>query len=190
MDERRKRLLEMLLERSFRYSEEPPFRLASGRESPYYVDCRPVTHSAEGMALIGEILFQMLRDLNVQAVGGLTMGADPISHSVALVSWLKGRPMDSFSVRRAPKDHGIPDMIVGAARKGQRAAIVDDVLTTGGSVLKAAQEATAFGLDVVKVVVLVDREEGGREAVAQAGLSLESVFRMKDLKKHALRAKV
>ena len=97
----RERLLQLLREKSFRYSPDKPFKLVSGRVSPYYIDCRPTTHSAEGLFLIGEIFWEMLRDLEVDAVGGLTMGADPIAHAVALTSFLKGRPINAFSVRKS-----------------------------------------------------------------------------------------
>ena len=97
----RERLLQLLREKSFRYSPDKPFKLVSGRVSPYYIDCRPTTHSAEGLFLIGEIFWELLRDLEVAAVGGLTMGADPIAHAVALTSYLKGRPINAFSVRKS-----------------------------------------------------------------------------------------
>ena len=103
MDQARRQLLELLREKSFRYSPDKPFKLVSGRESPYYIDCRPITHNAQGLALIGEIFFELIRDLKVDAVGGLTMGADPIAHATALTSYLKGSPINAFSVRKRPR---------------------------------------------------------------------------------------
>jgi orotate phosphoribosyltransferase len=182
MDQNRQQLLRLLKEKSFRYSPEKPFKLASGRESPYYVDCRPVSHSAKGLALIGEILFQMVRDLKVKAAGGLTMGADPLAHALALVSYQRGEPIDAFSVRKFAKDYGAGGLIVGAVRPGDRVVILEDVVTTGGSALKAIEAAQAFGLEVVRVIILVDREEGGKEAVAQAGAPVEAVFTLAELK--------
>ena len=106
MDQARRQLLELLREKSFRYSPDKPFKLVSGRESPYYIDCRPTTHNAQGLALIGEIFFDLIRDLKVDAIGGLTMGADPIAHATALTSYLQGKPINAFSVRQRPKEHG------------------------------------------------------------------------------------
>ena len=181
MDSKRQQLLRLLKEKSFRYSPDKPFKLVSGRESPYYVDCRPTTFSAQGLALIGEIFFEKVRALKVDAVGGLTLGADPIAHAVALTSYLKGKPINSFSVRKAPKEHGTGGLVVGDVKPGERAVIVEDVTTTGASTLKAVQAARDFGLMVVKVLILVDREEGGREAVAQAAPEVEAVFKLSEL---------
>ena len=182
MEAKRPQLLQLLREKSFRYRPDKPFKLASGRESPYYVDCRPTTFSAQGLALIGEIFFQQVRDLGVDAVGGLTMGADPIAHAVALTSYLKGKPINSFSVRKARKEHGTGGLLVGAVQPGDRALIVEDVTTTGASTLKAVAAARDFGLQVVQVLILVDREEGGREAVAQAVPQVQAIFRISELK--------
>jgi orotate phosphoribosyltransferase len=210
----RRQLLELLREKSFRYSPDKPFKLVSGRESPYYIDCRPTTHNAEGLALVGEVFFDLIRDLKVHAIGGLTMGADPIAHATALTSFLKGQPINAFSVRHRPKEHGtggllvgdvepgdraviVEDVVttggrpkehgtggllVGDVEPGDRAVIVEDVVTTGGSALRAIAAARDFGLTVVKVLVLVDREEGGKEAVAQEVADVEAVFTISELK--------
>ena len=135
MDQARRQLLELLREKSFRYSPDKPFKLVSGRESPYYIDCRPTTHNAQGLALIGEIFFDLIRDLKVDAIGGLTMGADPIAHATALTSYLKGGPINAFSVRQRPKEHGAGGLLVGDVTPGDRAVVVEDVVTTGGSAL-------------------------------------------------------
>jgi orotate phosphoribosyltransferase len=181
MDAKRRQLLNLLKEKSFRYSPDQPFKLVSGRESPYYVDCRPVTHNAQGLALMGEIFFEMIQDLKVDAIGGLTMGADPIAHATALVSQQKGRPINAFSVRKEPKGHGAGGQVVGDVGPGDKVVVVEDVITTGGSTLKAIHAARDFGLEVVKVLVLVDRQEGGREAVAQVAPEVEAVFTLADL---------
>jgi orotate phosphoribosyltransferase len=181
MDAKRRQLLNLLKEKSFRYSPDQPFKLVSGRESPYYVDCRPVTHNAQGLALMGEIFFEMIQDLKVDAIGGLTMGADPIAHATALVSQQKGRPINAFSVRKEPKGHGAGGQVVGDVAPGDKVVVVEDVITTGGSTLKAIHAARDFGLEVVKVLVLVDRQEGGREAVAQVAPEVEAVFTLADL---------
>ncbi len=181
MDQKRRKLLALLREKSFRYSPDQPFKLASGRESPFYVDCRPVSHSAQGLALIGEILFEMVQDWDVQAAGGLTMGADPLAHALALVSFQKGRPIDAFSVRKFAKDYGAGGLVVGAVRPGDRVVILEDVVTTGGSALKAVAAAQAFGLQVAGVIILVDRQEGGREAIEKVVTPVTAVFTMAQL---------
>jgi orotate phosphoribosyltransferase len=182
MDEKKRQLLQLLKEKSFRYSPDKLFKLASGKESPYYIDCRPVTHNARGLALIGEIVFAVVKDLVVQAVGGLTMGADPIAHAVALTSYLQGRPVNAFSVRKSAKDYGTGGLVVGDVRPGDRVVILEDVITTGGSTLKAINAAREFGLKVAQVVVLVDRQEGGKEAIQVVMPRVETVFTLSDLK--------
>jgi len=181
MDQARRQLLELLKEKSLRYSPHRPFKLVSGRVSPYYIDCRPTTHNARGLALIGEIVFHLIRDLQVDAIGGLTMGADPIAHAAALTSYLQGRPINAFSVRQRPKEHGAGGLLVGDVSPGDRVVVVEDVITTGGSVLKAVAAARDFGLTVVKVLILVDRQEGGMEAVSREVPEVEAVFTIADL---------
>jgi orotate phosphoribosyltransferase len=182
MDQARQQLLELLKEKSFRYSPDKPFKLVSGRESPYYIDCRPTTHNAQGLTLIGEILFDLIKDLKVTAIGGLTMGADPIAHATALTSYLKGQPINAFSVRQRPKQHGTGGLLVGDVQPGDRVVVVEDVVTTGGSALRAVAAARDFGLKVAKVLILVDREEGGLEAVAREIPEVEAVFTISDLR--------
>ena len=159
-----------------------PFQMTSGKLSPFYIDCRPVTHNAQGLFLIGEIFSEMLQGLQVDAVGGLTMGADPIAHAIALTSYLKGRPINAFSVRKATKEHGAGGLVVGDVKPGDRVAILEDVVTTGGSTLKAFAAARDFGLQVDRVLILVDRQEGGREAVAAIIPQVETVFTLAALK--------
>jgi orotate phosphoribosyltransferase len=182
MDEKKRQLLNLLKEKSYRYSPDKLFKLASGRESPYYVDARPVTHNAQGLYLIGEIFFDLVKDLGVRAIGGLTLGADPIAHAAALTSFLKGKPLNAFSIRKEAKTHGTGGLVVGDVQSGDRVVIVEDVITTGGSTLKAIKGARDFGLEVVQVLILVDREEGGREAVAAVVPQVAAVFRLSDLK--------
>lgn len=182
MERKKARLLQLLKEKSFRYSPDAPFQLASGRESPYYVDCRPVTHSAEGLALIGEIIFDLVKGLGVHGVGGLTMGADPLAHATALISYQKGKPINAFCVRKFYKDYGAGGRLVGPVQPGERVVVLEDVITTGGSVLEAVNAARGFGLNVEQVIVLVDREEGGRAAVAAQVPGVQSVFALSQLK--------
>jgi orotate phosphoribosyltransferase len=118
----------------------------------------------------------------VQAVGGLTLGADPIAHAIALTSYLQGRPINAFSVRKATKEHGAGGLVVGDVKPGDRVVILEDVITTGGSTLKAVAAARDFGLQVMAVLILVDRQEGGREAVAEVIPRVEALFTIAELR--------
>jgi orotate phosphoribosyltransferase len=158
-------LIEMLCRKSFQYNPDPVFKLVSGRMSHFYVNCKPTTLSPRGMYLIGHLLFEHLLGAGVKAVGGLTFGADPVAFAAAFVSELQARPVQAFSIRKTQKDHGIVRWIEGDIQKGERVAIVDDVATTGGSTVTAIERARMEGLDVVKAVVLVDRQEGGLENI-------------------------
>jgi orotate phosphoribosyltransferase len=158
--------------------------LASGRESDFYVDCRGVALSAEGHALIGRLLLAKARELEPElaAVGGLTMGADPLASAVALTSFLAGAPVGAFLVRKEPKGHGTGRWVEGLQLlpRGARAVVLEDVVTTGASSLRAVERAREEGLVVTGVVALVDRSEGGREHLEQAGLAVASLFHRGD----------
>lgn len=177
----RARLLDLL--RTHAYAKKRVV-LASGRESNFYVDCRGVVLSAEGHALVGKLLLEESLALapGLQAVGGLTMGADPLASAVALTSWLQGRNIGAFLVRKEPKGHGTGQYVEGLQLLPPNAVavIVEDVVTTGGSSLKAVERARAAGLHVAGVVALVDREEGGRENLEAAGLVVRSLFKRSD----------
>jgi len=160
-------LIDMLCRKSFQYSPDPVFKLVSGRMSHFYVNCKPTTLSPRGMVLVGHLLFEQLRNADVMAVGGLTFGADPVAFAAAFASELNGRPIKAFSIRKTQKDHGIVRWIEGDIQRGERVAIVDDVATTGGSTITAIERARAEGLEVVKAVVLVDRQEGGLDNIRQ-----------------------
>jgi len=160
-------LIDMLCRKSFQYRAEPTFKLVSGRMSHYYVNCKPTTLSPRGMVLVGQLMFAALRDAGVAGVGGLTFGADPVAFAAAFASELNGRPIKAFSIRKTQKDHGIVKWVEGDVGRGERVAIVDDVATTGGSTITAIERARSEGLEVVKAVVLVDRQEGGLDAIRQ-----------------------
>ena len=147
METLRRQLLELLREKSFRYSPDKPFKLVSGRESPYYIDCRPTTHNAQGLALIGEIFFDLIRDLKVDAIGGLTMGADPIAHATALTSYFKGQPINAFSVRQRPKEHGTGGVLVGDVTPGTGRWWWKTWSPPAARRLRAVAAAREFGLD-------------------------------------------
>jgi orotate phosphoribosyltransferase len=178
-------LVEMLYKKSFMYSEEPVYKLVSGRQSHFYVNCKPTTLDPKGMFLVGHLVFDCVKDLEAQGVGGLTFGADPVAMATAFASYLKGRPMKAFSIRKTQKDHGIVKWVEGDMKPGERVVIVEDVITTGGSAVKAVERARAEGLEVVKVVVLVDRQEGGLEAVQAEVASVESIVTVEDLMAHS-----
>ena len=154
-------LIRLICEKSFQYSQEPVFKLASGKMSSFYVNCKPVTLSPRGMYLIGHLVFDAIRDMNVQGVGGLTFGADPIAMATSFVSELKQHPFKAFSIRKTRKDHGIIKWIEGDLSAGDRVAIVEDVATTGGSTIKAIERAREEGLRVERIIVMIDRQEGG-----------------------------
>ncbi len=171
----KERLIELVLERAFKYSEEPVFKLVSGRMSNYYFNCKAVTLHPEGMHLIGNIIFEMIKDSGAKGIGGLTLGADPIADAVAYTSFLKGRPVEAFVVRKSAKSHGTMQWIEGNITGGDRVVIVDDVITTGKSTIEAIDKAKEAGLDVLRVIALVDRQEGGRENIEALGHTVKAV---------------
>lgn len=186
METMKRRLVELILERTFRFTEEPTFKLASGTMSSYYFNCKPTTLNAEGMYLTGNLLFDLIKkrkSWNAKGVGGLTLGADPLANAIAYTSYLKGEPLESFVVRKEPKKHGTMLWIEGNVKKGDRVVIVEDVITTGGSTIKAIDRAKKSGLRILGVVVFIDRQEGGKEAIEAMGvpvtalLTREEIFR-------------
>ena len=160
-------LIEIIYRKSFKYTQEPSFKLVSGKISRFYVNCKPTTLSPRGMFLVGHLVFDAIKDLAPDGIGGLTFGADPMAVATAFVSELKGKPINAFSIRKTQKDHGIIRWVEGDMTPGQRVVIIDDVATTGGSTIKAIVRAGSEGLDVVKAVILVDRQEGGLENIRQ-----------------------
>jgi orotate phosphoribosyltransferase len=158
----------LLLERSVRRGD---FVLASGARSSYYIDCRLTTMSAAGMVLIGQLGLQAIRAAGwpADAIGGLTMGADPVAYAIAAASAHAGTPIDAFSVRKEAKGHGTGQQIEGNFRPGARVVVVEDVITSGGSAEKAIAAVTAAGAEVLGVLAVVDREQGGRQKLEAAG---------------------
>ena len=174
------RLLSILAERSARRGQ---FTLASGRQSTLYIDARLTTMSPDGLALIGPLALDALRDVDwrVQAVGGLTLGADPISYAIAYASADTASPLRAFTVRKEAKAHGTGRLIEGPFHAGDRVAVIEDVITTGGSALRAVEAVRAAGGTVAGVLALVDREEGGRDALVSAGLPVVALARASDI---------
>jgi orotate phosphoribosyltransferase len=173
----RARLLELLTQLAY---EKRKVTLASGRESDFYIDTKQASLTAEGHFRVGRLVLGAVEKNfpTAQAVGGLTMGADPIASATALTSWLQGRPLPAFYVRKEPKGHGTGQWVEGkkGLPAGARVVVVEDVVTTGGSTLKAVERCRSEGLTVLGVVALVDRQEGGRQAVEAAGLALVPLF--------------
>lgn len=166
-DAMKEELIQMLYSKSFMYDEEPVYKLASGRLSQYYVNCKPTTLHPKGMYLVGHSVLACIEDPTVEGVGGLTFGADPIAMATAFASYLEKRPLKAFSIRKTQKTHGIVRWVEGDLSPGQTVVIVEDVITTGGSAIKAVQRARGEGLNVTQAVVLVDRQEGGMEALRE-----------------------
>jgi orotate phosphoribosyltransferase len=167
----RERLVELLRERSF---ERKRVILASGRESDFFIDCKQAVLTAEGHALVGELMFEALEALpRCEAVAGVELGGCPLASAVSLVSFLRGRPLPALYVRKEVKDHGSRKLVEGdrALRSGLPVVILEDVITTGGSTLKAVDKLHTAGAEVVGVVALVDRLEGGSEAIRAASLT-------------------
>lgn len=165
MSDDRDRLKQLLKDRSLKIGD---FLLASGRRSKYYFDSKLTTLTSEGAYVTAKCFLDVIRAQGIEAdvIGGMTLGADPIVSAVAALSHAEGPALDAFIVRKEPKGHGTMQWIEGPVKPGQRAIIVDDVVTTGGSTLKAIEKAQEFGLEVVAVMALLDREEGGTEALA------------------------
>ena len=158
------------------------FILSSGRTSWYYLDCRKVTLSARGAYLVANAFLDLLDSRPVQAVGGMTVAADPIATAIALESWHRQRPLKAFIVRKESKPHGLQRQVEGPIAPGDRAVIVDDVLTTGGSILQAIEAVEAIGVVVDQVMVILDRLEGGRERIQERGYPVTSLFTLDDLR--------
>jgi orotate phosphoribosyltransferase len=174
------RLLSLLAERSARRGQ---FTLASGRQSTLYIDARLTTMSPDGLALIGPLALAALRDAawRIDAVGGLTLGADPVSYAIAYASAATAVPLRAFTVRKEPKTHGTGRLVEGPFAAGDRVAVIEDVITTGGSALRAIEAIRSAGGIVVGVLALVDREEGGREALIGEGVPVIALARATEI---------
>ncbi|GLI36565.1 orotate phosphoribosyltransferase [Geobacter hydrogenophilus] len=172
----RERLKQIIIELSY---EKRKVILASGRESDFYFDGKQTTLHAEGGLLVGKLFYEAIKDVEgVQGVGGITLGADPIATATSIAAYLDGRPMHAFIIRKEPKGHGTGQWLEGRKNlpPGSRVVIVEDVVTTGGSSMKAVRRAEEEGLVVLGIVALVDREEGGRENIEAEGVWLRSIF--------------
>ncbi len=173
------KLKQLILEKALRFGD---FTLASGRKAKYYLDGKQVTLNSDGARLVGEGILALLAEESQwpDAVGGMVIGADPITAAVITMADVNGKALKGFLVRKESKGHGTNKFVEGPVAAGETAVIVEDVVTTGGSSLLAIQRAEAFGLKIKTVIAIIDRMEGGREAFAQAGYTLKSLFTIRD----------
>jgi len=173
------RLSQLLVDKAYLQGD---FVLTSGKHSDHYFDCKRVTLDAEGLAVASELLVEKLRAAGIEAIGGLAIGADPIVAGTVVTSWRLGYPVQGFIVRKEPKKHGTSKWIEGSIPAGTRVAIVDDVVTSGGSIIKAIESTRAEGLEPVVAYTVVDREEGGAERIQrEGGVPLEALVRYGEL---------
>jgi len=185
-DADRRKLLAKLKEKSVFFGD---FLLSSGGRSPFYIDCRLTTLDPEGACLVGRVMNAMIqREIEatgapVAAVGGLTMGADPVALAIGMTSWMESSPrvLKVFSVRKAPKAHGQTKLIEGGFAEGDTVVVLDDVVTRGDSTLRAIESVEQAGGKVAFVAVLVDREEGGSEKIRNLGHKLIAAFKRVEL---------
>ena len=172
------------LKNSFVYNNEPTFTLSSGRKSRFYIDCKKVALDAEGAVLVGRLVLDALESLQVDAIGGMTLGADPIAVATTVMSSFEGeRPIPAFIIRKEPKPHGISPMIEGTLPQGANVVVVDDVLTSGRATERTINILKEAGCQIVKVIAFVDRKEGGREHLESLGYDVQSLFTVEDLLK-------
>jgi orotate phosphoribosyltransferase len=173
-------LRQLLAERSARRGR---FTLSSGRESSLYIDARLTTMSPQGLVLIGELGLRALEETGwgVQSVGGLTLGADPVAYAISYASALIGRPIRAFTVRKEPKTHGAQRLIEGPFSEGDRVAVVEDVITTGASALRAAAAVREQGGHVCGVLAVVDRDEGGRATLERERIPVVTLTHVSDI---------
>jgi orotate phosphoribosyltransferase len=182
MDEK-ERLIAVIKQHSFQRSEKPIYRLSSGNMSTFYFDLKKTTYSPEGQYLIGSLVFKMIKELGLRpkGIGGLTMGADPIALATAYTSYLRNEPIEAIVIRKEPKGHGTMNQIEGNVSAGDDVIIIDDVVTTGGSTIKAIESAQRAGLHIPAVFILLDRcEFDGRQNIERLGYPVYSLLTIKD----------
>ena len=180
----RAQLLDLLVTHSYNRAPDDRFELSSGKRSNFYIDCKTTTMRAAAMPLVGQAVAALLPP-DTESVGGLTLGADAIAGATAFYCQTIGRQVDSFTVRKTAKSHGMMKFIEGCP--GSRVVVLDDVVTTGGSTIDAIRKCREAGIQVIGVVALVDREEGGMDAVqaeAGPGIPVAAVFRKSELEVH------
>ncbi|MBN1884537.1 MAG: orotate phosphoribosyltransferase [Candidatus Krumholzibacteriota bacterium] len=157
------------------------FTLVSGRKSSYYINGKMTTLHSKGLNLVARLMLDLIGDLEFDAIGGPTIGADPIVGALLSVMAERGMDKEGLLIRKASKEHGTKKLVEGNLKPGMKVVILEDVVTTGGSLLRAAEEVKAAGGEIAGIAVVVDREEGATEAIADAGYSLRSLFRVSEL---------
>lgn len=172
----RARLLQLFKARAFSFGR---FTLASGKESTYYINSKKALFNSEAVWLLGDVLYDLTADLDIQAIGGLEVGAIPMATAAVLRYHEHGRPLEGFFVRKQAKDHGSRESVEGVLKSGDRAAVIDDVLTSGKSVIQAIEEVERVGAKVVAVLCIVDRLEGARERLASK-YAYRPIFTIRD----------
>lgn len=171
-------LINLIKEKGLEFGD---FTLASGKKASFYLDCRRVTLDSQGATLIAAGILEMLGDSLPDAVGGMAIGADPITGAVITLAGIQGKPLRGFIVRKEAKAHGKGRDVEGPIKAGDQVIIVEDVVTTGGSSLQAIEKVEACGLKVLGVIAIIDRLEGGQEAFASRGISLRTLLTIRDL---------
>jgi len=177
-DSKRERLRKIIAERCF--SKGKPFQLASGRWSDFYFNMKPAMLDAEGIDLLADLVLERLAGIDAKYIGGLVMGAVPVSVAVTMKSLKSKTPLQAFWVRKETKDHGAKSRIDGYLADGARVIMIEDVTTTGGSVLQAIEEVKKRGCRIAAVITIVDRLEGARERLAEDGIELIALYDAKD----------
>src|SRR5205814_5592455 len=172
----RRRLLELFKTRAVSFGR---FTLASGKESAYYINSKKAIFNSEAIWLLGDVLWDLTKDLNIQAMGGLEVGAIPMATAAALRYHEEGRALEAFFVRKQTKEHGSKQRVEGLVQSGQRVAVIDDVFTQGGSVAQAIADVEQLGASVAAVICIVDRLEGARERLAR--YNYLPIFTIRDL---------
>jgi orotate phosphoribosyltransferase len=170
-------LLDLVRQKALKFGD---FTLASGKQAKYYLDGKQVTLDSHGAKLVAEGLLELLGDPWPQAVGGMSIGADPITGAIITLAGVQGKSLTGFMVRKEAKGHGTQKYIEGPVRSGDSVVIVEDVVTTGGSSLQAIERCLEFGLTVTRVLAIVDRMEGGAMAFAKAGYQFASLLTIRD----------
>jgi orotate phosphoribosyltransferase len=173
----REALKQLVRDKALRFGE---FTLASGKQASYYLDCRQITLDSQGARLIGEGMLELLAGDMPELVGGMAIGADPITAALLTLAGVREIPLRGVMVRKEAKQHGTGKFVEGPFQEGERVAIVEDVVTTGGSSVAAIERCEAVGLKVQRVLAIIDRLEGGREAFAARGYELTSLFTVRD----------
>lgn len=179
---RKKKLKDLIARKAFlrRLPDEEPFELASGGKSPVFFDCKLVTQDSEGITLVAEIIFEMVKNYQLDAIGGIAHGAIPICTAVSMLSFLKGNPIPAFWVRDKPKEHGTKKQIEGILQPNSRVVILDDVTTEGSSLEKAVNKVLKKNCEIVEIITMVDRQKGARERFENRGFKFTSIFKISE----------